>query len=83
MNRLKIGITNTSYGVYGFEGAIERIGHQGYDCIDYQGFVDISRFRGINLETSGILLKICCPLVRFRPPQPRKRTNFRLYLAKR
>ena len=41
MNRLKIGITNTSYGVYGFEGAIERIGHQGYDCIDYQGFVDI------------------------------------------
>ena len=41
MNRLKIGITNTSYGVYGFEGAIEKIGAQGYDCIDYQGFVDI------------------------------------------
>lgn len=41
MNRLKIGITNTSYGVYGFEGAIEKIGAQGYDCIDYQGFVNI------------------------------------------
>ena len=39
--RLKIGITNTSYGVYGFEGAIEKIGAQGYDCVDYQGFVDI------------------------------------------
>ena len=39
--RLNIGITNTSYGVYGFEGAIERIGSQGYDHIDYQGFVDI------------------------------------------
>lgn len=41
MDRLRIGITNTSYGVYGFDGAIERIGAQGYDCIDYQGFVDI------------------------------------------
>ena len=40
-NRLKIGITNTSYGVYGFEGAIEKISSQGYDCIDYQGFVDV------------------------------------------
>ena len=40
-NRLKIGITNTSYGVYGFEGAIEKIASQGYDCIDYQGFVDV------------------------------------------
>ena len=39
--QLKIGITNTSYGVYGFEGAIEKISAQGYDCIDYQGFVDI------------------------------------------
>ena len=39
--RLKIGITNTSYGVYGFEGAIEKISAQGYDCIDYQGFVNI------------------------------------------
>lgn len=41
MDRLRIGITNTSYGVYGFDGAIERISAQGYDCIDYQGFVDI------------------------------------------
>ena len=39
--RLKTGITNTSYGVYGFEGAIDKISSQGYDCIDYQGFVDI------------------------------------------
>lgn len=41
MNRLKIGITNTSYGVYKFAEAIKRIAEQGYDCIDYQGFVDI------------------------------------------
>ena len=41
MDRLKIGITNTSYGVYGFEGAIEKIAKDGYDCVDYQGFVDI------------------------------------------
>ena len=41
MDRLRIGITNTSYGVYGFEEAISRIASQGYDCIDYQGFVDI------------------------------------------
>jgi sugar phosphate isomerase/epimerase len=41
MDRLKIGITNTSYGVYSFEEAIERIASQGYDCIDYQGFVNI------------------------------------------
>ena len=41
MDRLKIGITNTSYGVYPFEEAIERIASQGYDCIDYQGFVNI------------------------------------------
>ena len=39
--RLKTGITNTSYGVYGFEGAIDRISSHGYDCIDYQGFVDV------------------------------------------
>ena len=39
--RLKTGITNTSYGVYGFEDAICRISQHGYDCIDYQGFVDI------------------------------------------
>ena len=41
MNRLKIGITNSSYGVYEFKEAIKKIGEQGYDCIDYQGFVDI------------------------------------------
>lgn len=41
MDRLKIGITNTSYGVYGFEGAIEKISSDGYDCVDYQGFVNI------------------------------------------
>ena len=41
MQRLEIGITNTSYGVYSFEDAIARIAAQGYDCIDYQGFVDI------------------------------------------
>ena len=39
--RLKTGITNTSYGVYGFEDAIDRISSHGYDCIDYQGFVDV------------------------------------------
>ena len=39
--KLKIGITNTSYGIYGFEGGIEKIASDGYDCIDYQGFVDI------------------------------------------
>ena len=41
MDRLRIGITNSSYGVYSFDEAIKRIGEQGYDCIDYQGFVDI------------------------------------------
>ncbi len=40
-DRLKIGITNTSYGVYSFEDAIKRIAENGYDHIDYQGFVDI------------------------------------------
>lgn len=40
-NRLKIGITNTSYGVYSFEDAIAKISSHGYDCIDYQGFVNI------------------------------------------
>ena len=39
--RLKIGITNTSYGVYGFEGGIRKISSHGYDCIDYQGFVNV------------------------------------------
>lgn len=41
MDRLRIGITNSSYGVYSFDEAIKRIADQGYDCIDYQGFVDI------------------------------------------
>ena len=39
--KLHTGITNTSYGVYGFEEAIARISSHGYDCIDYQGFVNI------------------------------------------
>ena len=39
--KLKTGITNTSYGVYGFEGAIAKIAKDGYDCIDYQGFVNV------------------------------------------
>ena len=41
MNSLKIGITNTSYGVHGFDRSIEKISSHGYDCIDYQGFVNI------------------------------------------
>lgn len=40
-DRLKIGITHTSYGVYEYPKAIERISEQGYDCIDYQNFVNI------------------------------------------
>lgn len=40
--RLKIGITNTSYtGTYGFDNGIERIAAEGYECIDYQKFIDI------------------------------------------
>ena len=39
--KLKTGITNTSYGVYDFEAAIEKISSHGYDCIDYQGFVNV------------------------------------------
>ena len=38
---LKMGITNTSYGLYGTERAIEKISEHGYDCIDYQGFVNV------------------------------------------
>ena len=38
---LKTGITNTSYGLYGIERAIEKISEHGYDCIDYQGFVNV------------------------------------------
>ena len=38
--RLKTGITNTSYGVYGFEGGIAKIAEE-YDAIDYQGFVKV------------------------------------------
>ena len=40
-DRLKIGITNTSYGVYGFEDAVDKISSHGYDCVDYQGFINI------------------------------------------
>ena len=38
--KLKTGITNTSYGVYGFEGALPKIAEY-YSCIDYQGFVNV------------------------------------------
>lgn len=57
--RLKIGITNTSYGVYGFEGAIAKISSHGYDCVDYQGFVDIETdFFNLPLdEFEGVLIK--------------------------
>ena len=49
MDRLKIGITNTSHGVYPFDEAVRKIADQGYDCIDYQGFVDIeSDFFGLD-----------------------------------
>ncbi len=40
-NRLKTGITHTSYGVHGYPGAIAKISSHGYDCIDYQSFVNI------------------------------------------
>lgn len=40
--RLEIGITNTSYGVYGFEGSFEKIRQHGYECIDYQGLANIN-----------------------------------------
>ena len=39
--KLKTGITNTSYGLYGFEDAFAKISSHGYDCIDYQGFVNV------------------------------------------
>ena len=39
--RLKTGITNTSYGMYTFEQALGKISSHGYDCIDYQGFVNV------------------------------------------
>ncbi len=57
--RLKTGITNTSYGVYGFEGAIAKISSHGYDCIDYQGFVNIETdFFNLPLdEFKEVLLK--------------------------
>lgn len=41
MDRLKIGIINTAYGVYELERAAEKIAAHGYDCIDYQGFINI------------------------------------------
>lgn len=47
---LKIGITNSSYGVYGFEDGIRKISSHGYDCIDYQGFINIeTEFFGLPL----------------------------------
>lgn len=39
--RMPIGITDTSYGVYGPRGRYDKIREDGYDCIDYQGFVNI------------------------------------------
>ena len=39
--RLNTGITNTSYGMYDFETALEKISSHGYGCIDYQGFVNV------------------------------------------
>lgn len=39
--RLKTGIKNTSYEIYGFEGAVDKISAHGYECIDYQGFINI------------------------------------------
>lgn len=39
--RLKIGITHTSYGVHGYPEAIRLMAEHGYDCADYQSFVDI------------------------------------------
>lgn len=41
-DRLKIGITNTSYGAYGFSESFEKISEDGYECIDYQQLADIS-----------------------------------------
>lgn len=38
---LKTGITNTSYGLYEFEVALAKISSHGYDCIDFQGFVNV------------------------------------------
>ena len=39
--RLKIGITNTSFGVYGPDGRYEAIAKCGYDSVDFQEFANI------------------------------------------
>ena len=39
--RLKIGITNTSFNVYGAEGRYDAIARCGYDSIDFQEFANI------------------------------------------
>ena len=39
--RLKIGITHTSYGVYEYPEYIAKISSHGYDCVDYQNFINI------------------------------------------
>ena len=59
MDRLKIGIISTSYRYYGFEGGIKKIALDGYDCIDYQGFIDIETdfFRLADEEFKNELLR--------------------------
>ena len=39
--RLKVGITNTSFNVYGAEGRYEAIARSGYDSVDFQEFANI------------------------------------------
>ena len=39
--RLKIGITNTSFGVYGPDGRYDAIARCGYDSVDFQEFANI------------------------------------------
>ena len=39
--KLEIGITNTSFGVYGPVGRYEAIARCGYDCIDFQEFANV------------------------------------------
>lgn len=40
-DRLKTGITHTSYGVYEYPEYITKISSHGYECVDFQSFVDI------------------------------------------
>lgn len=40
-DKLKTGITNTSYGVYGRFGRYDKIKRSGYNCIDFQEFANI------------------------------------------